>query len=174
MMKESQSSLALVGMMRTHLRSLSMGERFAYAVRLLWGAPYKWGKETILGTDCSGSVAWGLYLLGYNVRVRAVDLYKDLTTSLPGEPVAGDLCFFWDKELTKIQHVVVYSDELTIMDADKRFMDTPLWKEIENRQHTKFANRRLDWPEVQAASYSGKFAWDIDEELKPLFGIFEL
>jgi hypothetical protein len=175
-MKNELSAQCLVNMMRQHLKNLSLDQRFAYAVRLLWMTPYNWGQETILGTDCSGSVAWGLYLLGFSIRVTAQEFHDDLTLPVPAgsEVEAGYLCFFWDKEDTKIQHVVVFSDETIIMDADKRFMDTPLWKEAQSRGYVRFTVRRLNWQAIESLHLRGGRAFGLDEELKPLLGVLKV
>ena len=51
----------------------------AYALEMLEGE-YAWGKETIYGADCSGTVCLPLMLLGYAIRTTADGLYRKVFT----------------------------------------------------------------------------------------------
>ena len=64
---------------------LTDAERFRFWVCLSQDAPYTWGGETMLGPDCSGSVALGLFGAGYNVRLTADMYLRLLFTNTPGK-----------------------------------------------------------------------------------------
>lgn len=165
---------ALLRSMRAHLATLDERERLVYSVRLLWRSPYTWGGETIAGTDCSGSVFFGLYLLGYNVRTTAHELYTRMTLPLSRAPRAGDLAFWFHPGKEKVRHVALFSDKMVILDADKKFMDVPIGQEIQERYDQRFEARELDLEQVQYYSKHGNMAYGVPDELQELQGIFNL
>lgn len=167
--------LARLGtMMRSHVFDLdSRRERLAYCVRLLWGSSYVWGDEVIGSTDCSGSVSFALYLLGYDIRVTANEIYHNLCRPISDRPEPGDLAFWFKPNSHEVQHVTVFSDHAMVMDADvgKGFIDTPVSQEIKNRPNQEHEFMRLAWNKVEAWS-GGDHAWGVNDKLKGLFGVF--
>ena len=168
------ASTYFVGLMKKHLSVLKPNQRFAYLVRLLWGSPYGWGKEVMGDVDCSGSVCWSLYLLGYNIRMTADDFYRLATNPTDTLPEPGNLCFWWFPTRKRIKHVTVFSDKMVVMDADEHFQDIPVSLEIQTREKQPFEFRKFDWNKLKVMSDTGEFAWGVDSELKPLFGLFEI
>lgn len=168
----SDSGDVLIRAMRRHVSDLTEKERLVYAARLLWRSPYDWGGEVIGGTDCSGSVFFGLYLLGYNVRTTADELYRTMTVPLTRAPEAGDLAFWFQPGKEKIKHVALFSDLAVILDADKEFMDVPVGQEIQERFNQRFEARELDLDAVQRISDRGDSAYGVDNELRALRGLF--
>ena len=61
----------------------------AYALEMLEGE-YAWGKETIYGADCSGTVCLPLMLLGYAIRTTADGLYRKVFTEKVTETEKND------------------------------------------------------------------------------------
>ncbi len=55
------------------------GQFRKFALDLL-EAPYVWGGENMLGTDCSGSICFPLLCMGYRIRSTADDLLKNVFT----------------------------------------------------------------------------------------------
>jgi hypothetical protein len=68
------------------LERATEAERFRQLALLLVDAPYRWGQETLRGTDCSGTVCFPLFMMGYDVRVTADVLYRKLFTRPVAEP----------------------------------------------------------------------------------------
>lgn len=165
---------ALLRSMRAHLATLDEKERLVYAARLLWRSPYTWGGETIAGTDCSGSIFFSLYLLGYNVRTTAHELYTSMTLPLSRAPEAGDLAFWFHPGKDKVRHVAWFSDKMVILDADKKFMDVPIGQEIQERYNQRFEARQLDMDQVLRYSKEGSKAYGVSGELANLKGVFNL
>ena len=150
-------------------------ERMAYLVRLLWHSPYTWGGESISGTDCSGSISFAGYLLGYNLRITADSYDKMFTNSLNGGiPTAGDVCIWYHENEDGARHIAMFSDHLLIMDADKQFQDTPVTEEIMDRQGQKFCFKRLNIQKMRAASGTGSYVYGLDSKLQDMFEIFKV
>lgn len=164
--------LALVRAMREHLKGMNEYERLVYGVRLLWGSKYVWGGEDLGGTDCSGAIFFGLYLLGYNVRTTADELYRAMTVPLDREPLAGDLAFWFHPGKDKIRHVGIMSDKMVVLEADKRFMDVPIGQEVQERYNQRFELRKLDLDKVAYYSDRGDKAYGVSPKLRALRGIF--
>lgn len=149
-------------------------ERMAFLVRMLWHSDYLWGGENITGADCSGSISFAGYLLGYNVRVTADAYDKKFTDPLQGIiPEAGDVCIWYNADKSRARHIAMFSDHLLIMDADRSFVDTPVNFELMDRPGQPFSFKRLNLKALRKASKHTGYAYSIDEELKPLFGIFK-
>ena len=80
----------------------------------LLGGDYVWaGNDPAVdgGTDCSGSVLYGIGQMGYNVPDQnANDIHDNLTVDIGGQDnlQAGDLIFYdWDND-ERMDHVVTY------------------------------------------------------------------
>lgn len=172
----SEQADVLYDMMRSHVESLpSRREKLAYCVRLLWGSSYVWGDEVIGSTDCSGSVSFAFYLLGYDIRVTADEIYHNLCRPINDKPEPGDLAFFFQPDNpNKVKHVVVFSDHAMVMDADvgKGFIDVPVTREIHNRPNQENAFMRIAWNKVEAWS-GGDHAWGVNSSLQGLLGVFQ-
>ena len=162
--------------MKTHLSKLSQRSRLAYLVHLLWGVPFLWGQESLSGTDCSGTISWALYLMGFNIRTTAHGYFIDMTTDMGSDvPIPGDLCFWWNKDQTKIKHVAMYTNNGCILDADFRngMQIISVDDEIATRPNlAPPINRRLNWKAIGIIAEKGRQAWGVDTELKPLFAMF--
>jgi len=146
---------------------------------MLWHTPYVWGGESLIGTDCSGSISWPLWLMGYRIRVTADFFHKELTLPLSTQlPEPGDLAFWMHptgapKEGSAI-HVAVFSDSLLIMDADRNFIDTPLSSEILSRPDQAFEFRQLNFPLMRTISEDDNryYVYGVEPEVENLFGCF--
>jgi hypothetical protein len=105
-------------LLRDKIFSASSAKEFKLYMLNFAEAPYKWGKEGIAGTDCSGLVCGPLMYMGYNVRVTADDLYKKACdkTSEIADPEKVHLVFFVDKK-DRATHVGVFVSPNVIMHA---------------------------------------------------------
>lgn len=159
--------MVLQALMARHLKSLPLDDRLAYLVHLLWHSPYVWGSEHIGGTDCSGSVCFALYLMGYNVRVTANDIYNMMTKDCLPTVAPGCLAFWWTKDKKRIRHVAVFSDGDIIMNASEDGM-------VDTYRFNPFTRsiKSLDWDKVAQVHNKGIYSWDLDPELKGMYGIF--
>lgn len=71
----------LSGAIAARLKGSSPAQQFRFWVSLYGGLPYMGGKENFTyGADCSGTVCGPLYLMGYDIRCTANDLYRELFT----------------------------------------------------------------------------------------------
>ena len=165
-----------VNLIRQHLRTMEKNSRVAYLARLLWGSTDGWGKEVLGSTDCSGSVCWALWLMGFEIRTTAHVLESTATKSATGLPDPGNLVFWWGlgTKLTTVVHVAIFSDKMLIMNASNRFVDIPLSQEIEKRKGHRYEVKQIDWAAVKAMSDSKKHAFGVDEEIRPLLGLFDV
>lgn len=64
----------------TKVKTLGNAGRFRKFALDLLDAPYLWGGENMLGTDCSGSVCFPLLCMGYRIRTTADELYRKIFT----------------------------------------------------------------------------------------------
>ncbi len=62
------------------LEQSSRAQQFRYFCLMMLGAQYELGRENIFATDCSGSVCWPLFCMGYNVRMTAAELFERVFT----------------------------------------------------------------------------------------------
>jgi cell wall-associated NlpC family hydrolase len=64
--------------MEEKVDQLSKAEKYRYWVTNLIGAPYRWGEEGPLGTDCSGTISFALWMMGYDIRTTAQGLLEQI------------------------------------------------------------------------------------------------
>lgn len=155
-------------------KSLSPAHRVAYLARVLWGSTYGWGDEIVGSTDCSGSLFWSLWLMGYKLRVTAQEFYDKYTLPLYREGEPGDLAFWWEDG--KIKHVAIFTDNRIVLNASPPEMhDVPLDQEIAERSGRtpaqQYEGREIDWGKLDTHWKLGKLkAYGVNRELKGLFG----
>jgi len=153
---------------------MSLNERLAYLTKLLWNSDYGWGKEIIGDADCSGSVCWGLWLMGYRIRVAADYMYHSMTTAINRRyKIGSGTLVFWVKE-DKAFHVAVVEHDMIVMDAGRRFTGVPAHIVHNTLRNSEMEFKQVDWDSVKAKSDSGKYAYGVDQELRPLLGLFSI
>lgn len=169
-----EGMFALAHRIRNHAKGMERRERLAYLTRMLWGSTYGWGDEVIGSTDCSGSVFWSLWLMGYEVRVTAHELEGKYTVPVE-KPEAGDLAFWWDGP--KVVHVAVFTDNRIVLNASPpKMYDVSVEEEKTKRSYRKlrYAHRRVNWEALDADREEGRLkAWGVGKELRPLLGLME-
>lgn len=79
---------------REKFRKSSRAEKFQLLTDLYNLAPYGWGDENILKTDCSGLVCGAFIFMGYVIRVTAEDLRQKVFTKQTSE--------LYDKDKVKV------------------------------------------------------------------------
>jgi cell wall-associated NlpC family hydrolase len=148
--------------------------RLAYLARLLWGSRYGWGNELIGGTDCSGSVCWALWLMGFKIRVAADYMEDKLTMPCIGLPKPGFLAFWWTSDGDRVSHVAIFSDTMMIMNAQNKFCDMPVGTQIQQFAGRAYQFKRLSWATLKYIDERGGLAYGVDKGLKPLLGLFNV
>lgn len=160
-------------MLKSYAMQMPLSDRMAYLVRLLWGSKYTWGAEVIGNTDCSGSVTFALYLMGYNIRVTAHGLLHLICDEIRrSDARPGDLAFFWREDGSRVKHVAVFSDNGVLMNAASEFEDVPYEVEVKFRAMQTPEFGRVNWSKARDISASDAHSWSLDSKLKPLFGLF--
>jgi len=72
--------------LKQRIEMMSDAERFRFFAAWYGGLQYMGGHENpIYGADCSGTVCGPLWLMGYNIRCTADDLYRKLFTKPVGD-----------------------------------------------------------------------------------------
>ena len=142
-------------------------------MRLLWHSPYVWGGESIEGTDCSGTISFALYLLGYNIRTTAHGFAEKFSTALGhncGSP--GDIAIWYHENRFEARHIAMFSDNNMIMDADATgIIDEFVWSEMHHRRGQRFEIRQLSFDALREASSKGSDVFGVDKPLSELFGV---
>jgi len=166
------------------LRGESEEECFRFFCLMLVGAQYGWGAENIVNVDCSGSVSFPLWAIGYDWRTTADSFYRELFI---------DRSNGYDEK--KIQAVFYIADtdrkhgdrtvkrgtavHVTPVVGQGIVVDATWGKEVRLRtllsaigEHKAYGTdpviRSLDRDLLE--SKNGKFAWGVDPVLKLLRG----
>lgn len=172
--------MELVKAWRGRLDKAGLVEQFrAYAAMVL-DAPYVWGSENPQGTDCSGTVCFPLWMMGFNIRVTADVLFKQLFTIVPVDEadLSHLMAVFYVAKGPQDHHgnsvptgtavhvTPVLGRNVVLNAGDRVTLSTALtirqWFESRN---CSAVWREIDWKKVQEMSASLKFAWDIDPVL---------
>ena len=90
-------------------------DQFKLYTLLFANAPYTWGAENILETDCSGLICGPLILMGHEIRITADQILMKLT-KLHGTPKDVGLVFFMDGE-DKATHCGILISPTVVMHA---------------------------------------------------------
>ena len=78
-------------------------------------APYRWGRESLDGTDCSGLISGVLMFMGYSIRTTADFFYKAMVDR---SSVDGIKMVFFVDEKDDAKHVGFYISDDIIMHAN--------------------------------------------------------
>jgi hypothetical protein len=155
-------------------------ERFRYFCLMMLGAQYELGRENIFATDCSGTICWPLFCMGYNVRMTAAELFARVFTH--HVPVA-DVKDYWEHTYAVfyqrsgvISHVAPIVGRGVIFDAVSRDQPAQL-KHLEPVLKWYFAAgyqiffREIEWMAVRQIAEAETNVWEgqADTMLKELW-----
>lgn len=164
------------------ISKLSPTEEFIFHLTNLVGTPYVWGGETPLGTDCSGTICYALWMMGYNIRTNAQGLFDHLFTYAGDEsPEESPHAMFYQTERPRhhgdrevpagtIIHVAPIVGSGVVLNAG----------EAVSLEHIHFISdyfdahnatglyRALNWDAAEKISSSGNHAWNIDPILSTI------
>jgi hypothetical protein len=84
---------ALAPYLQQKLERSPRAQQFRYFCLMMLGAQYQLGRENLFQTDCSGTVCWPLFCMGFNVRLKAAELFERVFTH--HVPVA-DIKDYWE------------------------------------------------------------------------------
>ena len=163
------------------LLAASLPQRFRLFALLLEGAAYEPGRENVFATDCSGTLAWPLYCMGYNIRLTAAEFFAQVFTHhVPIGDVKdfGEHCYavFYERA-GALSHVAPIVGRGVLLDAVSR--DQPVMlkaaEPVLNWYHAagySFYFREIDWALARKFADSGPRHWEreADEMLLEILG----
>ncbi len=148
---------------------------------------YEYGRETPIGTDCSGTVCYPLIKMGYLIRTTADELYRKIFTRLISEKNELDLdrilaVFYvmkkpWEKLSGKkmpartVRHVTPVIGRYCVVDADWKRDEIIVKTAKEVRVQFEAIGAEAVWRELNienAKKYSGKLFYSPDKEILEL------
>lgn len=175
------NKLELVKHWMRRVDASSVAERFrAYAMTLL-DAPYVWGSENPSGCDCSGTVCFPLWCLGYDIRVTADALYRELFTKPPvhEDDLSRVMAVFYitrkDRQHmdrvapagTAVHVTPVVGTNVVLNAGSSVQLTTALAVRLYFEARDCYAVwREIDWEKAGQMSRSEKYAWEIDPVLR--------
>jgi len=158
------------------LDRMSAAEKFRYWCLKLVDVPYIWGAENLFGVDCSGTICFSLWMLGFNIRLNAQGLYEQIFV----KPVndysdnqATMAVFYGQNKMTHVTPVVgryVILDAVNINDP-ARLKTTKSVREWYEQRGYKTEWRQIEWDKIKELSKLDKSSWDVDPALKLLRGV---
>jgi hypothetical protein len=158
------------------VQGLPLPAQHRHFTMMLADSSYQWGRENLIGTDCSGSLSWPLLCLRHNIRVTADEFYKKIYIHHVHQParfehrVMAVFCILGGKA----KHVMPIVGENVVLDADGPVGSSVTIKDangaIDSRIRRGYSIdiRELDWDQVHA--HEGE-AWGVDELILHLRGL---
>lgn len=152
-------TIRAMSLWREKFEGLSKEEQFKNLALTYYGAPYEWGHEIALGTDCSGLICGPLILMGHEVRITADQLLKTCTSQTFVENV-----FFMYNQEKKAHHCGIILDKGACIHASgKRGVVIESIESVKNEYSTSMMLKRsIDWAKVEA---SRGIVYDLDTDL---------
>ena len=174
------SLLALAPYLQRKLEASTDAERFRYFVFFMHGAQYVLGRENIFETDCSGAICWPLFLMGYNIRMTAAELFERVF--IHHVPMAGTKDY-WEhvyavfyRQAGTISHIAPIVGRGVIFDAVNPEQPAqlkalePVFNWYVSAGYEIFF-REIDWAAARRIADSETQSWEAraDEMLKELW-----
>ena len=161
------------------LHAASLPQRFRFFALLMEGAAYEPGRENIFATDCSGTLCWPLFCLGYNLRLTAAELFAQVFThhvdlAYVKEFYDHTYAIFYERA-GAISHVAPVVGRCVILDAVDREQPVmlkaaePVLGWYQDHGYS-FYVREIDWDCAHKLADSGPRHWEreADEMLREL------
>ena len=164
--------------------SMSKGEQFRFFCSWYGGIAYVGGKENyVYGSDCSGVVCGPLYLMGYDIRCTANDLFREIfTDEVDGYEDREQImaAFYVTREPTKhfgemvpaghITHVAPMVGRYVVMNAFDPIqpMAASYVYKWYDRNGKDTVWRQLNWEALEAHHKAGNLLWGLDPVLEGL------
>ncbi len=164
----------LTNMERLKYTGAPEGERFRMFCYKLVDLPYVWGGENgILGSDCSGTICFALYMMGYDVRVAANFLFRNMFTKhvKKHDDLTKIMAVFYLNENGKATHVTPVVGSYVVLDADGTMLRLRTARAVSTqfkKQGYDVVWRELDHAKLDELSLSGKYMYGLDPELELL------
>lgn len=160
---------------KTRYETAGEAERFRMLCLQLTDLPYGWGEENPESVDCSGSVCYALYLMGYDIRVSADFLYREIFTKIPRDYDSLDsiMAVFYIDSQGIAKHVTPVVGKYVVLDAfgptTVSFLRTSRSARLAQERSQRIAAwRELDHRRLEDVSLSGKYVYGLDPELSVL------
>jgi hypothetical protein len=163
--------------MEEKIGMLSEAEKYRYWVTNLIGTPYRWGEEGPLGTDCSGTISFALWMMGYDLRTTAdAFLHKIFTIEKDWyDDKYAQAVFYLTREEQRhgdrvvpakyAVHVTPLVGQGVVVNAGD-FVTVNRQESIEGwfrtHQNADPVIRAIDWGEARQLSQRGSEAWGVD------------
>jgi len=176
---------AYAAVMQEKIEQLTLAEQYRYWVTNLIGAPYRWGQEGPLGTDCSGTIAFALWMMGFDIRTTAQGLL-DRVFTVPSdsydESKAQAVFYLTTRESkhgdrvvpagTAIHVTALVGPGVVVNAGDtvtiSRQESIEGW--FRTRKGSESRIRAIDWEVARQLSQRGTEAWGVDPILMELRG----
>jgi hypothetical protein len=169
--------------MQSKVELLTPAEQYRFWCTNLVGAPYRWGEEGPLGTDCSGVISFALWMMDYDVRTTADEFLRKVFLEHAGgfDSTEAQAYFYVTTETRQhgpqivepgvAIHVAPVVGEGVVVNAGEYVtLSTARWIEAWFAQHrqTEAILRNLSWPALREVSDSQQACWGVDPILKDL------
>lgn len=152
---------------------LDEATQFRVLAMKLLEAPYSWGGESLIGADCSGTVCFPLYLLGYNIRETADFLFNEVFTSAAGseyDPRFIEAIFYVKGNDHAVHVTPIVGPDVVLHAGDPVGLRTSSalvpWFRV--NKEAMAVTRRINKQALREISESGDHAWDVDQILKTI------
>jgi cell wall-associated NlpC family hydrolase len=154
-------TMRAMSLWREKFEGLKKEEQFKNLALLYYSAPYEWGHEIPLGTDCSGLICGPLILMGHEVRVTADQIMKNMTSAV----VASSNLIFFVKD-GKAGHCGIYIGSHAMIHASGErgvvIESTEIVEEEYRLKGYTSIYRELDFDKVEA---NRGIIYDLDTDL---------
>jgi hypothetical protein len=154
------------------LQSMTPAQQWRFWLLDLADAPYVWGAENPKGVDCSGTICWALWMMGYNLRVNAARLHEAIfVRHVTNFETLDDIMAVFYLKAGKVTHVTPVVGRYVVLDASGAdgmvSLKTAKAVRVE-RELSGYVSewRGLDANALEVISRAGNETWEVDPILK--------
>ncbi len=170
---------ALAAYQQKKLEQSSRAQQFRYFCLMMLGAGYELRRENIFATDCSGTICWPLFCMGFNLRLRAAELFARVFTHHVDLAYIRD---YWDhvyavfyERAGIVSHVAPIVGRGVIFDAVDPGQPAqlkalePVYSWYRERGYSMYF-REIEWMAARKIAEAGDQRWraEADEMLREL------